>query len=318
MKRHRAENRLPSRRSKWAYVTLMFLLAAAVAGLEILTVRPVQAGFTGGPSIRVSPNSMVEIRWVADFFGSGQVDIFDSPNGGRPIDTKVTPPANDQTITFNVGGLLKADTTYYLKVTHSDGIRPDLTNDPAPYPLFFTGVQSIGDVFVDAGVDSARILWDANVIGLGRIEYGTAAPGDVGTIDDQNNTTSHSIQLTGLVPGTTYQYRVCNRHTIDGDCLAAKAGSFTTQATTPQVIQAIDDLRERVASYGLPRGTARSLDAKLEAALAAWQAGDTSGACSALSDFLNEVGAQAGKKLTEAQAQQLTAAANNIRARIGC
>lgn len=37
-----------------------------------------------------------------------------------------------------------------------------------------------------------------------------------------------------------------------------------------------------------------------------------------LSAFLNEVRAQAGKKLTEAQAQQLTAAANAIRAQIGC
>jgi FIMAH domain-containing protein len=62
----------------------------------------------------------------------------------------------------------------------------------------------------------------------------------------------------------------------------------------------------------------RTLDAKLEAALNAWQTGDSAGACSSLSAFLNEVRAQAGKKLTEAQAQQLTAAANDIRAQIGC
>lgn len=37
-----------------------------------------------------------------------------------------------------------------------------------------------------------------------------------------------------------------------------------------------------------------------------------------LSDFLNEVRAQAGKKLSEAQAQLLTAAANDIRAQLGC
>jgi FIMAH domain-containing protein len=89
-------------------------------------------------------------------------------------------------------------------------------------------------------------------------------------------------------------------------------------ALPPQVVQAIDDLRERVASYGLPRGIARSLDAKLEAALNAWQAGDSAETCNSLSDFLNEVRAQAGQKLTEAQAQQLTAAANDIRAQIGC
>jgi hypothetical protein len=56
----------------------------------------------------------------------------------------------------------------------------------------------------------------------------------------------------------------------------------------------------------------------LEVALGAWQTGDSAGACSSLSAFLNEVQAQSGKKLTEAQAQQLTAAANDIRALIGC
>jgi len=42
------------------------------------------------------------------------------------------------------------------------------------------------------------------------------------------------------------------------------------------------------------------------------------GACGSLTAFLNEVRAQTGKKLTEAQAQQLSAAANDIRAQIGC
>jgi hypothetical protein len=268
----------------------------------------------------VSPNSNVEIRWSADFVGTAKVEAFDNPNGtGSPVATfTFAVPANEQTVNIGVGNLIKADTTYFFKVTHSDNIRPGLTNDPAPFPPFFTGAQTIGNVFVDAGMDRTRLLWDANVIGLGRVEYGTAAPGDVGTVDDQDNLTDHSIELTGLLPGTTYQYRVCNRHASDGDCLAAKTGSFTTLALPPQVVQAIDELRERVASYGSSRGMARSLDAKLEAALATWQAGNMAGACGALADFLNEVRAQSGKKLTEAQAQQVTAAANDIRRLIGC
>lgn len=132
------------------------------------------------------------------------------------------------------------------------------------------------------------------------MDYGIAGPNEQ-FAGDANNVTSHSIELTGLAPATTYQYCVCNRHAIDGDCLAAKTGSFTIQSSTPQVVQAIDDLRERVASYGLTRGTARSLDARLEA-LANWQSGETSAACDVLSAFLNEVRAQTGHKLTQAQA----------------
>jgi hypothetical protein len=300
-------------------VTFIFVLAAAMAS-PVLWPRLAAAVFTVGPSVRVSPNSTIEIRWIADFVGTGKVEAFDNPQGiGTPVDVIATPASLEHKVDLIVGPVIKADTNYFFKVTHTDpnGTRPDTTNDPAPYPPFFTGVQTIGNVFVDAGVDRARILWDANVIGVGRVDYGTTSPDEL-SVGDQQNVTAHSIELTGLVPGTTYHFRVCNRHAIDGDCLAAKTGSFTTLPSPPQVVQAIDDLRERVASYGLPRGTARSLDAKLEAALNTWQAGDAAGACNSLLAFLNEVRAQAGNKLTEAQAQQLTAAANDIRAQIGC
>jgi FIMAH domain-containing protein len=306
-----------SARPRWASVVFISVLAAVMAS----TATTAMAGFTGGPSVRVSPNVQVDIRWIADFAGDGKVEVFANAAGtGTPIDTKVSvAPETDHTITFNVGGVVQADTTYYFRITHRDpnNIRPDLTNDPAPYPPFFTGAQAIGNVLVDAGVDRARILWDANVIGIGHVDYGIVSPDEV-SVEDQQNLTSHSIELTGLAPGTTYQFRVSNRHAIDGDSLAAKTGSFTTLISLSEVEQALDDLRERVASYGLPRGTARSLDAKLEAALAAWQAGQSAAACGALSAFLNEVQAQAGNKLSEAQAQQLTAAASDIRAQIGC
>jgi len=47
--------------------------------------------------------------------------------------------------------------------------------------------------------------------------------------------------------------------------LAAKTGSFTTLPSPPQVVQAIDDLRERAASYGLPRGMRPTGKRRIEA-----------------------------------------------------
>ena len=180
-------------------------------------------------------------------------------------------------------------------------------------------MQSIGDVVVDVGADSAVISWDANVIGFGRVTYGQTSPDELGPVDDQENTLEHSLELTGLLPNTTYQYRVSNRHAIDGDSLAETTGSFTTQPSAPAAVQAITELRALVASFGLARGTATSLDVKLAAALSAAQAGDIAGACAGLADFLNEVRAQMGKKkLTAAQAQQLTDTANAIRTQLGC
>jgi hypothetical protein len=283
----------------------IFTFACAVA-LLIWTCAPVHAEFKGD----LKRDYPVTVEFVASPGNASTTAAAASPamagfTAGPSV--RLLPPT------------ASADTTYYFKVTHHDPTnnRSDETNDPAPFPPFFTGVQAIGDVNVDAPGRLARIQWDANVIGTGRVEYGINSPNEM-SVDDQVNVTSHNIELTGLAPGTTYQYRVSNRHAIDGGSLAAKTGSFTTLALPPQVVQAIDTLRERVASYGLPRGTARSLDAKLEAALAAWQRGDTADACSSLTAFLNEVRAQVGHKLSEAQAQQLTAAANDIRAVIGC
>jgi hypothetical protein len=73
-----------------------------------------------------------------------------------------------------------------------------------------------------------------------------------------------------------------------------------------------------VQSFHLPKGTETSLNAKLQAALTAVNAGQTASACSAISDFINEVHAQSGKKLTVDQANQLLNAAAAIQPSLGC
>jgi hypothetical protein len=190
--------------------------------------------FTGGPSVRVIPNVNFEIRYIVDFSGDGKVELFDNPDGlGQPIAAAVTlSPANDQTLAFDVNNTVKADTTYHFKITHHDPSSgpPDEVSLP-PLPPFFTGDQAIEQVFADVDVDSAVISWTANVIGLGHLDYGTAAP-DQFAASDQENITNHSLALSGLSPATTYQFRVRNRHAIDGGSLVESAGAFTTRAST--------------------------------------------------------------------------------------
>jgi len=67
-----------------------------------------------------------------------------------------------------------------------------------------------------------------------------------------------------------------------------------------------------------PAGIGVSLDAKLNAALSALAAGDTATACVDLSDFIDTVNAQSGKKLTDTQADALRAFADSIRTALGC
>jgi hypothetical protein len=91
-----------------------------------------------------------------------------------------------------------------------------------------------------------------------------------------------------------------------------------TAGVAPTDAHAIAALRVTVQGYALPQGTAQSLDSKLWAALAAFDAGNTAGACTALQDALNFVAAQRGKKISVVQSDELSAALAAIRTSLGC
>jgi hypothetical protein len=104
-------------------------------------------------------------------------------------------------------------------------------------------------------------------------------------------------------------------------CTAAdRAGNSTTrsfQVTVRSALDQINDLIALLSSYNLGP-PADSLMSKLSGIQSKLESGHTNPACNELNAFLNEVSAQTGKLLTVAQANQLTAAANQIRAVLGC
>jgi hypothetical protein len=76
--------------------------------------------------------------------------------------------------------------------------------------------------------------------------------------------------------------------------------------------QADQSLLDTVNAMGLASGRAQSLDAKLNAALAAIGRSQFKTAAAQLNAFLDEVRAQTGKSLTTAQAGVLTGAAQDL------
>ncbi len=80
----------------------------------------------------------------------------------------------------------------------------------------------------------------------------------------------------------------------------------------------ISDLRNLVASFNLPKGISTDLDAKLRAVQADVAAGNLTAACNTINAFISAATAQSGKMLTAAQVNQLIAAANQIKAALGC
>ena len=96
------------------------------------------------------------------------------------------------------------------------------------------------------------------------------------------------------------------------------APSGVAFADVPTPARQVAQVSDVLAGLQLADGTATSLSKKLDRASALLSAGDTSGACTALQDFLNEVRAQSGKKIATPDADQLISLVNAIRARVGC
>ena len=80
----------------------------------------------------------------------------------------------------------------------------------------------------------------------------------------------------------------------------------------------IADLVAEVTEGGLPRGTERSLLAKLKGAQRKLDADHLNGACGSLGAYINEVRAQSGKKLEAAYAEDLIVEATAVRDAVGC
>jgi hypothetical protein len=86
-------------------------------------------------------------------------------------------------------------------------------------------------------------------------------------------------------------------------------------------VSAIEDLALTVVAMNLQNGIENSLDSKLDAALDALvdaNFNNDGAACNSLAAFINAVEAQRGKKITNAQANQLIASAREIRTMLNC
>jgi hypothetical protein len=121
-----------------------------------------------------------------------------------------------------------------------------------------------------------------------------------------------------LAPGS-YTTTIGFTNTTNNQGSQTRTATLTISALTPA--QQIAALGATVQSFNLIQGVENSLDSKLDAAqaaLAAARANSVGTACNQLGAFLNYTQAQAGQKLTQAQADQLISFANQIRASLGC
>lgn len=87
---------------------------------------------------------------------------------------------------------------------------------------------------------------------------------------------------------------------------------FATDGMVHVLSSVLEQLQATIETWNLPQGTESSLTSKLNAAKHLLDKGNENGAIHKLSDFINQVEAQRGKKLTDEQANYLIAEAHKI------
>lgn len=191
---------------------------------------------------------------------------------------------------------------------------------------FITGLENPQGVTVDG----AHIYWAngdsgyvarANLDGTGVNEFFIAA----------GNPEWVSVDSAHLWWTNASPFYAIGRANLDGtgisqrfiDTLSAASGVAVNALATPSpgpgpAPPTIMRLVDRVQGLGLPRGTERSLLAKLGAAQANLDAEDLEAACDSLGAYINEVYAQTDHRLDGDQAADLVADATVIRQLLGC
>ncbi|RMI25204.1 MAG: T9SS C-terminal target domain-containing protein [Calditrichaeota bacterium] len=102
---------------------------------------------------------------------------------------------------------------------YDDGSAPDVT------PPVISGVSAIGIT-----ANSATISWTTDELSDSRVEYGLTAAYGNATPLNPTLVTNHSMNLSGLTPGTTYHFRVLS---ADAAGNQATSGDFTFTTAPP-------------------------------------------------------------------------------------
>jgi hypothetical protein len=120
------------------------------------------------------------------------------------------------------------------------------------------------------------------------------------------------------VPSDTLSFTFEQSGSITNDIFNIYNPAFAVAPEGEDPADMISDLSSYALSLNIQDGISNSLASQLAAALGLVNANDLPGACTKLSDFINHVRAQRGKKIPIAQANTLIADATEIRATLGC
>ncbi|MBU4056253.1 MAG: fibronectin type III domain-containing protein, partial [Proteobacteria bacterium] len=196
---------------------------------------------SSGPTVTAGRISAT-VQWTTDEASTTQVKYIAAAGGSTSTVPTTATTLQTEKVTEHYAIItgLTSSTAYNYQIISVDSSGNTLTSpSSSPYPQFTTA-GDITDIVAPVisgissgtpGLNSAAIAWTTDELSYSLVQYGaTDALGTFkGAVSIADYTTSHSVALSGLSPGTTYYYKVYSADT-SGNLATSSATTFTTAA----------------------------------------------------------------------------------------
>ena len=230
----------------------------AISSISGYTARSSNSTFTttivSGPTVTISnvtssniTSSGVTIAWTTDVPSTSQVEYGTTTSYGQ-----VTPLNSTQTTNHSVTiSGLTANTTYNFRTVSSI---TGYTARSSNY-TFITGGGGGGTVTISSvassniTANSATITWTTDVPSTSQIEFGTTTSYGSTTTADSNPATSHTVIISGLNSGTTYNFRAIS--SISGYTARSSNSTFTTTIVSGPTVTISNVTSSNITSSGV-------------------------------------------------------------------
>jgi chitodextrinase len=207
-----------------------------------------------GVLLKERTSTGVTVAWETDRPAVGQIEYGPAPSFGA-FSAPETSPREDHAV--RIEGIVPSVVFHFRVLSWVTG-GPTAFSAPDTFllaPEVDLDPPVISGVAVAAVTDSsAEIEWTTDEPADGRVEYGSGAAYDRATALDTTRTTSHRARLEGLLPATTYRFRVLS--TDRAGNLAFSIGEpFTTEGLVDTTAPRVDGFAVQELGGGSIRAT---------------------------------------------------------------
>jgi hypothetical protein len=201
-----------------------------------------------GTSVQTVTNYTANVSWTTNVNATTQLVYSVHADMSNPV---VTSGTSDPTMSHavTIGNLLPGTKYYfYVRSVDTNGnetVDDNVVDGQTSYYDFTTTNDQTAPVITDVGsrvqTTTADIIWTTDKAADSQVEYGPTTTYGTSSPLDATSTVRHVVTLTGLTPGTLYDFRVKSRD-VNLNAATGVNATFTTLVSsdvTPPAITAV-------------------------------------------------------------------------------